>query len=117
MLGNVLRSHKYFLRTLSELEDFMTVLQQMTRLRWQSTELSCTFAKVHQRLLRSLRGYDGAVFWTEFCCFYCSRCSATSTIIQSQGAGCVQSNGLQFVQILTFSTALTTVAAAVETFK
>ena len=105
MLGNVLGSHKYFLRTLSELEDFMTVLQQMTRLRWQSTELSSTFAKVHQRLC--LRGYDGAVFWTEFCCFYCSRCSATSTIIQSQGAGCVQSNGLQFVQILTFSTALT----------
>ena len=90
-------------------EDFMTVVQQMTRLRWQSTELSSTFAKVHQRLLRSLRGYDGAVFWTEFCCFYCSRCSATSTIIQSQAAGCVpvQSNGLQFVQILTFSTALT----------
>ena len=90
MLGNVLGSHKYFLRTLSELEDFMTVLQQMTRLRWQSTELSSTFAKVHQRLLRSLRGYDGAVLWTEFCCFYCSRCSATSTIIQSQAGMCAK---------------------------
>lgn len=45
--------YKYYVLTLPELEDFMTVLQQMTRLRWQSTELSSTFAKVHQRLLRS----------------------------------------------------------------
>ena len=65
----------------------MTVVQQMTRLRWQSTELSSTFAKVHQRLLRSLRGYDGAVFWTEFLLL---EMQPTSTIIQSQAGMCAE---------------------------